>query len=161
MEDETQKPAGEQDEQAEQTGQTEQADKARLLGQSGSSSPGGAEVQAEEISEEEAEKLPFPTAAVVRLMKTKLDGDKMIKKEVKIAMNKWLGQMCESVATEMNKIPYTMMHLHEFNRARAMYDNLEEFQKEKERVLAHLEAIKSDIAKLERDLGKLEVSEMV
>ncbi|MBU0953108.1 MAG: NFYB/HAP3 family transcription factor subunit [Nanoarchaeota archaeon] len=114
----------------------------------------------EEISEEEDEKMPFPTAAVVRLMKKNLDSDKMIKKEVKIAMNKWLAKLAESVSHEMNKVPYTMLHLHEFKSAIAMYENLEEFKKEKDRILAHLDAIKADIAKLERDLGRLDPEEL-
>ena len=110
----------------------------------------------EEISEEEEERLPFPNAAIVRLMKTRLDGEKMIKKEVKIAMNKWLGNLCVNVAKEMNKFPYVMMHLHEFQKATEAYSSLENFQKDKERILAHLDAIKRDIEKLERDLGKKE-----
>ena len=118
--------------------------------------PEAEETPEEEISEEEAEKLPFPTAAIVRLMKSQMDGEKMIKKEVKIAMNRWLGNLCSNVSKEMNKFPYVMMHLHEFQKATETYSNLESFQKEKERILSHLDAIKKDIEKLERDLGKKE-----
>jgi len=110
----------------------------------------------EEVSEEEAEKLPFPTAAVVRLMKKNLDSEKMIKKEVKIAMNKWLGSLCEKVSKDMNRFPYVTMHLNEFREAKRVYEDLENFGKEKERILAHLDAIKKDIERLERDLGKVE-----
>ena len=44
----------------------------------------------EEVSEEEEAKLklPFPTAAVVRIMKSNMDNEKMIRKDVKVAMNK-------------------------------------------------------------------------
>jgi len=35
-------------------------------------------------------------------------------------------------------------------------ETLEEFEKEKERILAHLDAMKKDIERLERDLGKTE-----
>jgi len=110
----------------------------------------------EEVSEEEAEKLPFPTAAVVRLMKKNLDSEKMIKKEVKVEMNKWLGSLCEKVSKDMNKFPYVTMHLNEFKEAKRVYEDLENFAKEKERILAHLDAIKKDIGRLERDLGKVE-----
>ena len=109
----------------------------------------------EEIPAELEDRLPFPAAAVVRLMKKNMDSDKMIKREVKIEMNKWLARLAESVSKEMNKVPYTMIHLHEFKGAIRMYENLVEFQNEKERILKHLDAIKSDIEKLERDLGKL------
>lgn len=119
------------------------------------------ETSEDEISEEEAEKLPFPTAAVVRLMKKNLDPDKMIKKEVKVAMNKWLGSLCEKVSREMNKFPYVTMHLNELNEAKRVYENLEDFAKEKERILAHFDAIKKDIERLERDLGKRDEDEEV
>ena len=112
----------------------------------------------DEVSEEEEAKmkLPFPTAAVVRMMKANLDREKMIKKEVKVAMNKWLGDMCSTVSREMNKFPYVTMHLHEFRQSKRVYDSLEEFGKEKKRILSHLDAIKKDIERLERDLGKIE-----
>jgi hypothetical protein len=112
----------------------------------------------EDVSEEEEAKLklPFPTAAVVRIMKANMDGEKMIKRDVKVEMNKWLGGMCAQVSKEMNKFPYVMMHLNEFKEAKRVYEDLENFQKEKDRILAHMDAIKKDIEKLERDLGKEE-----
>ncbi len=110
----------------------------------------------DDISEEEEEKLPFPNAAIVRIMKSQMDGEKMLKKEVKLAMNRWLGNLCASVSKEMNRFPYVMMHLHEFQKATEMYTSMENFQKEKERILAHMDAIKKDIHRLERDLGKKE-----
>lgn len=115
-----------------------------------------AEMEDEEVDEQLEAKLPFPTAAVVRIMKKNMDNEKMIKKEVKIAMNKWLGRLCESVSKEMNRVPYVMLHLHEFKSAIAMYENLAEFQKEKERILSHMATIKKDVEKLERDLGKFD-----
>ena len=113
---------------------------------------------AEEISQEEEQKLPFPNAAIVRLMKQSMDADKMIKKEVKIAMNKWLGAVVANVSKDMNKNPYVMMHLHEFRKAIDTYSNLERFQEEKDRILSHLDAIKRDIERLEKDLGKVDES---
>jgi len=109
----------------------------------------------EEVSEEEEAKLklPFPTAAVVRIMKANMDNEKMIKRDVKVEMNKWLGGMCAQVSKEMNKFPYVMMHLNELKEAKRVYEDLENFQKEKDRILAHFEAIKKDIERLERDLG--------
>jgi hypothetical protein len=112
--------------------------------------------QDDEISEEEAEKLPFPAAAVVRIMKANMDNEKMIKKDVKIGMNKWLGNMCARVSREMNKFPYVMMHLNELNEGKRIYEDMESFDKEKQRILAHMDAMKRDIERLERDLGKKE-----
>ena len=56
----------------------------------------------------------------------------------------------------MNEFPYVMMTSSEFRRGKKVYDTLEEFDKEKERILSHLDAIKKDIERLERDLGKVE-----
>lgn len=105
--------------------------------------------------------LPFPTAPIVRLMKANLDDEKLIKKEVKIAMNKWLGKLCEKVSEEMNKFPYVTVHMNEFKEAKRPFEDLEGFAKEKERILSHFDAIKRDIERLERDLGKEEDEEEV
>ena len=115
----------------------------------------------EEVDTELEEKLPFPTACIVRLMKAHMDKEKMIKKDVKIAMNKWLGSLVEKVSKEMNKLPYVMMHIHEFQQAIREYEDIEEFRREKERILAHMEAMKQDIEKLERDLGKKFQSQLI
>ena len=109
----------------------------------------------EASSPEEESKYAFPEAAVVRVMKKHLDREKMIKKEVKIAMNQWLEKACANIAKEMNKVPYVMVTLNEFKQGIKVYESLEEFDMEKQRILAHLEAIKKDIERLERDLGKL------
>ena len=118
-----------------------------------------AESDAENEAQEEVVdgiKLAFPEASVVRIMKRHLDKEKMIKKEVKIAMNQWLEKMCTNVSKEMNRVPYVMMNLHEFKEGTRVYELLEDFDKEKDRILAHLTAIKKDIERLERDLGKVE-----
>jgi histone H3/H4 len=116
------------------------------------------ESQEEDTRTDEEKKLnlAFPEAAIVRVMKRNLDGEKMIRKEVKVEMNRWLEKMCAQVSKNMNRFPYVMMNLNEFFQGIKVYDSLEEFQKEKDRILAHLDAIKQDIGKLERDLGKVE-----
>ncbi len=106
--------------------------------------------------EEDKVSTAFPEAAVVRIMRKHMDKEKMIKKEVKLGMNKWLEQMCSNVARGMNQYPYVMMTLSEFRQGKKIYDTLEEFDKEKQRILAHLDAMKKDIERLERDLGKVE-----
>ena len=104
---------------------------------------------------EEDSRYAFPEAAVVRVMKRHLDKEKMIKKEVKVAMNQWLEKACTNIAKEMNKVPYVMVTLNEFRQGVKVYESLEEFDMEKQRILAHMEAIKKDIERLEKDLGKL------
>jgi hypothetical protein len=100
--------------------------------------------------------IAFPEAAVVRVMKKHLDKEKMLKKEVKVGMNKWLESVCAKVSKNMNEFPYVMMTASEFRSGKKIYDTLEEFDKEKQRILAHLDAMKQDIERLERDLGKVE-----
>jgi len=103
---------------------------------------------------EKTEKMPFPTAPIVRLMKGHLDKDKIIKREVKEGMNKWLGDMCAKVTKKMNEKPYTTVDLHTFKEAIQVYNDVEEMEKEKERVVANLEKIKQDCDALIRDLDR-------
>ncbi len=110
----------------------------------------------EEKKEEPQVRTAFPEAAIVRIMKKNLDKEKMIKKEVKVNMNKWLEDMCAKVSKNMNTYPYVMMTLSEFRQGKKIFDTLEEFDKEKNRILSHLDAMKKDIERLERDLGKVE-----
>lgn len=112
--------------------------------------------EAEDEELEKQEKLAFPVAAVVRLMRKNLDREKIIKKEVKIAMNKWLERLCTKVAKEMNRSPYVTMSMNEFREGVRIYEDMDSFEKDKKRILSHLDAIKKDIEKLERDLGKIE-----
>jgi len=119
------------------------------------------QVKEEEVSAEEEARLPFPTAAVVRIMKANMDREKMVRKEVKVEMNKWLGRLCAKVSREMNKFPYVMMGLNELKEGRRVFDDLENFDRDKKRILAHFESIKKDVEKLERDLGKEEEDEVI
>jgi len=107
---------------------------------------------AEEQKKKEA--LPFPTAPIVRLMKKHLDKDKLIKKQVKDEMNKWLAEMCSNVTKKMNEKPYTTVDLITFKDAIKIYNDVEDIEKEKNRVVANLERIKHDCDALIRDLDK-------
>jgi len=109
------------------------------------------------LTEEEVineEELPLPMAPLVRLMKKNLDKDKLIKSQVKISMNKWLGEMCERVSRAMNLNPYTSIDLAAFKEAIKTYEDLEEMQKEKERIVVSLEKIKQDCDSLIRDINR-------
>ena len=54
--------------------------------------------ETEEISEEQDEKMPFPTARVVRIIRANIAKDKMIKSDVKIGMNKFLGNIAVDIS---------------------------------------------------------------
>lgn len=103
---------------------------------------------------EKTEALPLPAAPIIRIMKKNLDKDKLIKREVKEGMNKWLAGMCEKVTKKMNDKPYASVDLSAFKEAIDIYSSIEEAEKEKQRILVSLEKIKQDCDSLMRDLDK-------
>jgi hypothetical protein len=105
-------------------------------------------------NQENAEGLPFPMAPIVRLMKKNLSKEKLIKKVVKEEMNKWLADMCEKITKKMNESPYASVDLHTFKDAVKMYNDIEDMEKDKQRILITLEKIKQDCDILIRDLDR-------
>lgn len=95
----------------------------------------------EEYPEEE---LHFVKHELVRLMKMNLDSDKMIRERVKVGMNKFIYKILQEVCFEMNKHPYTIIEYEMFEEAIYPYLHVKEINQEKKRILAHLDAIKSD-----------------
>ncbi|MCD4739686.1 hypothetical protein K8R43_00685 [archaeon] len=110
----------------------------------------------EEPSDEELEKqdLAFANAQVVRVMKKSMAKDKMIKAEVKVAMNKFLEKVCADISQRMNSYPYVMMDYRMFRQAIKPYEELEEMNNEKRRMITHLAALKADADRMVRDLEK-------
>ncbi|MBN3037425.1 MAG: NFYB/HAP3 family transcription factor subunit [Candidatus Diapherotrites archaeon] len=115
------------------------------------------EVEEEPIEDED--KLAFANAQVVRIMRKNLAEDKMIRSDVKVAMNKFLEDMCANISQRMNKYPYAMIDMRMFNEAIEPYTTLEKVAEEKKRIMAHMEAIKADINKLQRDVEETFVVE--
>lgn len=107
-----------------------------------------------EEKHEEDSKLPFPSAPIVRLMKTNMDKEKLIRKRVKDEMNLWLAKLCAGVSKKMNESPYPTVDYPLFKQAIQEYENVEELKKEKERIVASLEKIKLDCESLIRDLDR-------
>ena len=105
----------------------------------------------EEIDDEKLG-LPFPTAPIVRVMKSNLDSHKLIRRQVKEQMNLWLGKICAEVSKDMNKSPYPTVGIPLFKESIRKYENVEELRKEKERIVAALQRIKLDCDSLIRDL---------
>jgi hypothetical protein len=105
-------------------------------------------------NQENVEGLPFPMAPIVRLMKKNLSKEKLIKKVVKEEMNKWLADMCEKITKKMNESPYASVDLHTFKDAVKIYNDIEDMEKDKQRILITLEKIKQDCDILIRDLDR-------
>ena len=105
------------------------------------------------MSKEENDiELPFAKAEVVRLMKTYLDDDKIIRERVKVEMNKFLGEILEQVCRQLNDYPYTSVEYDMLKEVLYPYTNITRINQEKERILLHLDAIKSDCTALQSDV---------
>ena len=113
-------------------------------------------VEEDDISEEELSKLPFANAEIVRIMKQSLTQDKMIRKEVKVAMNKFLEKIVGKVCQRLDKYPYVMMEHSMFKEAVRPYENMDSWELEKERVIKYLEKIKADCDHLIQSIRGLE-----
>jgi hypothetical protein len=101
----------------------------------------------EQIEEGEGEidesKLPFPRATIVNMLRKHLSKGKQIKGQVKDEMNIWLGKMVERVAAKMDSHPYTYVDGSMLREAVESYENIQDIEKEKERIIKQLEAIKA------------------
>lgn len=102
--------------------------------------------------DEELDDLPFAKAEIVRLMKANLDSDKIIRERVKIEMNKFLGRVMEEVCKQLNDYPYTAVDYEMLKESIYPYENITRINQEKERILLHLDAIKSDCDALQSDI---------
>jgi len=112
----------------------------------------GQEVKDEdEISEEEEAKLPFPNAAVVRLIKAKT-GKIMIRSKVKKEMNLLLGRIAGDISERMARMPYSYLGYSEFKEAAAHYIKIGLSVEEKKRLIATLKKIRQEAAVLAEEL---------
>ncbi len=109
------------------------------------------EEEDEEIVDES--KLPFPRATIVNMLRKHLTSGKQIKGQVKNEMNIWLGKMVERIAEKMNNYPYTYVDGSMLREAIEPYENIQDIDKEKERIIKQLESIKAacDVLILEVD----------
>ena len=101
----------------------------------------------EQIEKEEGEidesKLPFPRATIVNMLRKHLSKGKQIKGQVKDEMNIWLGKMVERIAAKMDSHPYTYVDGSMLREAVESYENIQDIEKEKERIIKQLESIKA------------------
>ena len=104
--------------------------------------------------ENEEMNLPFARAEVVRLMKENLDDDKMIRERVKVEMNLFLFRVLKQVCGQLNSYPYTTIEYDMLKECLYPYENITRINQEKERILLHLDAIKSDCDVLHSDVVK-------
>ena len=98
--------------------------------------------------------LPFPRATIVNMMRQHIDKGKQIKGPVKDEMNIWLGALVEKLSKKMNAHPYTYVDLAMFNEAVQTYEQLEEVEKQRERIIKYMEKMRADLEMLEREVDK-------
>jgi hypothetical protein len=97
----------------------------------------------EEETEMEEDKLPFPRATIVNMLRSHLSEGKQIKGQVKDEMNVWLGKMVERIAKKMDSHPYAYVDGGMLREAVEPYETVQEIELEKERIIKQLESIKA------------------
>lgn len=98
------------------------------------------EEKGEEIPED---KLPFPRATIVNMLRKHLSSGKQIKGQVKDEMNLWLGKMVERIAKKMDQHPYAYVDGGMLREAVEPYETVQEIELEKERIIKQLESVKA------------------
>ncbi|MBI2598480.1 MAG: hypothetical protein HYW50_04760 [Candidatus Diapherotrites archaeon] len=99
--------------------------------------------QEPEEGEVDESKLPFPRATIVNMLRKQLSTGKQIKGQVKDEMNIWLAKMVERIAKKMDAHPYTYVDGSMFREAIEPYENIQDIEREKERIIKQLEVIKA------------------
>ncbi len=107
----------------------------------------------EEVPEDD-EKLPFPNARVVRLMRESLDANKQIKSVVKKEMNLFLGRIVITICKKMNEFDYSYADYGMFKQAIETFENIQTIELEKIRIIKALEKIKADCDVLVNDVER-------
>lgn len=110
----------------------------------------------EEIDAALEEKLPFPTARVVRLIKENLKKEHQIKSEVKVAANVLVGEILKDIAKQMDEEEYFTLSMEHFNKAAKKYREVDLQLKRIENIRKMLEKQKAD---LEEKIMQIEKAE--
>jgi len=108
----------------------------------------------EDFSPEDEARYALPMAPIVRIMKSELDRDKMIRRRVKEEMNLWLEKLCKRVAKRMNQSEYTVVEIADLRTAIEPYEMIDDVEGERQRIVATLEKIKQDCDSLIRDVNR-------
>jgi len=99
----------------------------------------------EEITEEEDEKLPFPNARVVKILKENMKSEHQIRTAVKRELNNFLGDIAKEIAQEMDKEPYFTLDTEHLHKAMKKYKEVDLMRKRMEVIKKLLEKQKVEI----------------
>lgn len=98
-----------------------------------------------DISEEEDEKLPFPTARVVRMLRASMQNEHQISSEVKRNANLLLGDVISDIAKAMDKEVYFTLGVEHFNSAARKYKLIDLQSKRMETIRRLLEKQRAEL----------------
>ncbi|MCK4429084.1 MAG: hypothetical protein KAU95_01815 [Candidatus Aenigmarchaeota archaeon] len=99
--------------------------------------------------------LPFPHARVKDILKSKLTKGTYIKKKAVINLNLWLGNLADKISEELSKTEKAYVDADDVTRVISKFDAVDQIEKEKKRISAHLNALKEDINRLLDDLERV------
>jgi hypothetical protein len=99
----------------------------------------------EEVAAEEEERLPFPNARVVKIVRDNFANDHIIKREVKVAANVLLGEILADISRSMDSQPYATLSIEHFNAAARKYREIALQQKRLHRIQKLLEKQKAEL----------------
>ena len=86
----------------------------------------------------------FPRSTIYSIMREEMQG-KTIASSAKRAMNEWLVLMCRRVARKLNSFEYKQIELGMFQDAIKSYEQLEEIELERTRLISQLAAMRDQI----------------
>ncbi|MFH1199609.1 MAG: hypothetical protein V1708_00920 [Candidatus Micrarchaeota archaeon] len=101
--------------------------------------------QEPELSEEEEEKLPFPNARVVKIIRENLHQTHQIKMEVKLSANNLLHEILKDISASMDAEPYNSLSIDHFNKASRKYREIALTQKRIRRIKKVLEKQRAEL----------------
>ena len=107
----------------------------------------GAETEAveEQMSEEEDERLPFPNARVVNIIRDSLSQPHQIKRDVKLAANYLLFEILKDITQSMDSEQYHTLSIEHFNKASRKYREIALNQKRIRRIKKVLEKQRAEL----------------
>ena len=110
----------------------------------------------EEVDAALDEKLPFPTARVVRILKENMKKEHQIRSEVKIAANILVGEVLKDIARQMDEEEYFTLSTEHFSKAAKKYREVDLQLKRIENIKKMLEKQRADLEEKIMQIDKAE-----
>ena len=112
------------------------------------------EGQEAEVAEEEDERLPFPNARVVKIIRETLKQPHLIKQDVKLSANFLLSEILKDISQSMDSEPYTTLSIEHFNSACRKY---REISLNEKRIIRIKKVLEKQRAELDEIIAEIEL----